>query len=121
MGVLETWQEPDGTTHYLLGRPVECGDELELLLPGGTWLKGRYEWNGNPGDPPALWFDLGGPWEARTSPETYVPQGELRLHSLARLRWPGQGVAPGRIGRGDERQEPAAEGGVAALPSLEPS
>jgi len=71
--------------HYLDGRAVRRGDLLELLLPGGRVLRGRYEWDSDSGDPlersPALVIEVaGGTW------------GEvdafLHLPPEARLRWP---------------------------------
>jgi hypothetical protein len=32
-----------GRRHFLDGRPVHAGMTLELLLPDGQWLRGRYE------------------------------------------------------------------------------
>jgi hypothetical protein len=40
--------------HYLAGRPVHCGDELEIYRKGCCWIRGRYEWTGRPEDAPTL-------------------------------------------------------------------
>lgn len=39
--------------HYLAGEPVNCGTLLELFDAGG-WSFGRFEWSGNPADPPTF-------------------------------------------------------------------
>ncbi|MBK8002316.1 MAG: hypothetical protein IPK15_27405 [Verrucomicrobia bacterium] len=38
-------EEPGGYRHYLDGRPVHCGAQLELHVggPDGAWLPVRYE------------------------------------------------------------------------------
>lgn len=57
--------------HYLSGQPVSCGTILELFQ-SGTWVIGRYEWTGNPGDAPT--FHLG--------------EQVVRLDEDLPLRWP---------------------------------
>lgn len=42
--------------HYLAGRPVHCGDILELYREG-EWHRGRYEWTGRPDELPTLEYD----------------------------------------------------------------
>ena len=39
--------------HFLAGKPVHCGDFLELF-ENGKWIPGRYEWTCKPGDRPTL-------------------------------------------------------------------
>ena len=65
--------------HYLLQRPVNGGDPVELCLSGG-WVIGRYEWNAGD-EAPRFHFsvELGGGrvWESSFE----LPEGAL-------LRWP---------------------------------
>lgn len=57
--------------HYLAGKPVHCGDQLELYIDS-LWIRGRYEWTARPKDAPIL----------ATPDHTYFLEGsEL-------LRWP---------------------------------
>lgn len=59
------------TRHYLAGKPVHCGDVLELYLDG-QWKTGRYEWTGKPDDLPTFHHD-----------------GELlRTDDQCLMRWP---------------------------------
>jgi hypothetical protein len=44
------------TRHYLAGRPVHCGDLLEIYIDE-QWVLGRYEWTGKPEELPTLKFD----------------------------------------------------------------
>jgi hypothetical protein len=54
---------PEGNLHYFLdGLPLNNGEELELLLADGTWLRGHYQWSGNPARWPGLRVPIGGPW-----------------------------------------------------------
>jgi hypothetical protein len=48
--------ESAGYRHYLDGRAVHCGDQIELQLGGrhGPWLKVRYEANLSAEDGPAV-------------------------------------------------------------------
>ena len=39
--------------HYLAGRPVHCGDLLELYR-NGSWILGRYEWTADRDDQPTF-------------------------------------------------------------------
>ena len=58
-----------GRRHFLDGRPVHAGMTLELLLPGGHWLAGRYEWSYVAGELPTLHVELGGTAEAERQGE----------------------------------------------------
>lgn len=44
---LQLHHEPGGLRHYLQGRPVSCGTQLEIQLGGtrGPWVPVRYESN----------------------------------------------------------------------------
>ena len=75
-----------GRRHFLDGRPVHAGMTLELLLPGGHWLAGRYEWSYVAGELPTLHVELGGPAEAERQGE--VPAVSFPLPPRAVLRWP---------------------------------
>jgi hypothetical protein len=46
------------TRHYLAGRPVHCGDMLELYRDG-QWKIGRYEWTRKTEDLPTFEYDGG--------------------------------------------------------------
>jgi hypothetical protein len=59
------------TRHYLVGKPVHCGDTLELYLDG-HWVRGRYEWTGKTEELPT--FDYG--------------NGVLRIDDECLIRWP---------------------------------
>jgi hypothetical protein len=59
------------TRHYLAGRPVHCGDMLELYRDG-RWKIGRYEWTGKVNELPT--FDYDG--------------GVLRIDDESLVRWP---------------------------------
>jgi hypothetical protein len=59
---------------------------LELLLPDGNWLRGRYEWSYSAGEPPTLHVALGGPAEAERQHELPVVSFPLPARSV--LRWP---------------------------------
>jgi len=72
--------------HVLAGRMVQSGDELELLLSDGRWLRGRYEWTGVPVVWPALRITLTGT-VSPTSERKLT--GAMPLPPSARLRWPG--------------------------------
>jgi hypothetical protein len=69
--------EDRGRMRYALqGAFVENGDALQLLLPGGKWLEGVFEWSGMPARWPNLRFAIGGPWE-------HVHNGEARTCAVA--------------------------------------
>jgi hypothetical protein len=78
-------RDGDGLRHYLAGRPVRSGDQLELLLSEGRWLRGRYEWSGVAVVWPSLRIALSG----RVSPTSDRKlTGAMPLPPSARLRWP---------------------------------
>lgn len=81
-----------GRRHFLDGRPVHAGTTLELLMPDGHWLSGRYEWNFVAGEAPTLDLALGGPAEAQRQGE--VPVVSFPLPARAVLRWPQRGERP---------------------------
>jgi len=43
MGRLEQGIDDGGRRFYLDGRPIHCGDGLELRLPGNVWVNVRFE------------------------------------------------------------------------------
>jgi hypothetical protein len=59
------------TRHYLAGRPVHCGDSLQLFL-AGEWVTGRYEWTGKPDELPTFEHD----------------GRRLRIDAECLVRWP---------------------------------
>ena len=73
--------------HFLNGARVSIGDELEILLAGGVWLRGRYDWSGNDARWPGLRVVLGGPSES-APPDVFRPAAVLALHPDAIARWP---------------------------------
>ena len=75
-----------GRRHFLDGRPVHAGMMLELLLPDGGWLQGRYEWSYVAGQRPTFHVTLGGPAEAERQGE--LPGVSFELPARAVLRWP---------------------------------
>jgi hypothetical protein len=75
--------------HYLGGRKVERGAELELLLDGGVWLRGRYEWNGTEARWAGLRVALGGLHVS--APGAWRPAAVLALNPEAILRWATNG------------------------------
>jgi hypothetical protein len=83
--VLELRRDLQGLRHYLAGFPVRFGDDLELLLSEGRWLRGRYEWTGVSAVWPSLRVGLSG-WVSATSQRKLT--GAMPLPPTARLRWP---------------------------------
>lgn len=73
--------------HYLSGRAVRSGDELELGLANGTWLRGRYEWNGSAVVWPTLRVLLSGR-VSETSERKLT--AAVVLPPTASLRWPAE-------------------------------
>jgi hypothetical protein len=80
----------EGQGRYYLGdKPVEDGMELELRLSQrrGTWLRGMWEWNGDPKRRPTFQFYID---------KFYIEPGiaqdfwkvKFRLQEYARFRWP---------------------------------
>jgi hypothetical protein len=59
-GNLELREDRDGLHHYLAGRRLYTGAEIEILLAGAEWLRGTFEWRGIPVVWPALRVDLAG-------------------------------------------------------------
>jgi hypothetical protein len=64
-GKLEIREEAGGLRHYLGDEPIHAGDILELLLPDGIWLEGRYEWDFRRGGQPLFFVALGSDWEGK--------------------------------------------------------
>lgn len=73
MGRLEQGIDAGGRRFYLDGRPVHCGDALELRLPGEVWVAVRFETTfpselrdaGPDAMVPVLHLYLGHQWESR--------------------------------------------------------
>jgi len=86
-GRLELRAVGDERAHFLDGTRVAVGDEIEVLLSGDRWLRGRYDWSGIEARWPALRVPLGGPWEDRPV-EAFKPAAVLALHPDALVRWP---------------------------------
>ena len=81
---LEVKRGLSGSRHHLDGRAVRRGDLLELLLPGGRELRGRYECDTEGRDhveSPALVIEVAGGFWGEVD-------AVLRLPPEARLRWP---------------------------------
>ena len=87
MGKLELRRERGTLHHYLDGQLVEVGARLEVLLRGGQWIVGHYDWNGVEARWPGLRFELGGAWEADPRATPRPPSGVMALHPDATLRW----------------------------------
>jgi hypothetical protein len=86
-GCLELRGPAEARVHLLSDSPLQRGDEVELLLADGYWLRGRYDWSGLEARWAALRVELGGPWQERAD-ELYRPMAVLALHPEAILRWP---------------------------------
>jgi hypothetical protein len=59
MGKLELQRDRGQLFHTLDGRRVEPGTLVEVLLSGGRWIVGCYDWNGVEARWPGLRFELG--------------------------------------------------------------
>ena len=42
-GRLERSEDAGGVRDHLAGEPLHCGDGVDVLMPDGTWMAGRYE------------------------------------------------------------------------------
>ena len=80
----------DSRRHFLDGRPIHCGDGLELKLTDGTWMPVRYEldWYKNGERKPLLYFAVK---VAGRSDEDWYPDACIEIPAHATLRWPGGG------------------------------
>jgi len=81
---LETRQDADGTHHYLDGVRLRRGDEIEVLLAEGQWLRGRYDWNGVAVVWPALRMELAGRVSRHTERRL---TGAMPIPPSAIVRW----------------------------------
>lgn len=75
--------------HHLDGDPVYCGTPLELQLPDGAWLRGRYEMRRDPAtrEPIAMFYTRvasATPWVE--DGETWHPQVSFDLPDGAVVR-----------------------------------
>lgn len=75
-----------GARHFLDGRLVHAGAQLELLLDDGHWLPVSYEWSWQAEEAPTASIALGLPRAAREVTEP--PVTALKLPPRAILRWP---------------------------------
>ena len=90
-GALILDKDEGGLRHFLEGKPVHGGDGLEILLPGGKCLRGRYEWGFKESLPAKLHVKLGGSWENRQDDEDFVPcvpEIAADIPPGTVLRWP---------------------------------
>lgn len=95
--ILREEQEASGPRHYLDGRPVHAGETLEIRFAAaakarlvdtndaqeGIWLRGRYEWNFQPGSRPVFYLELG-----NAEGGGCAALAEFRIPPPAILRWP---------------------------------
>src|SRR5688572_20646812 len=84
VGTLELREDPDGLHHYLDGRRLYTGAEIEILLAGAHWLKGTFEWRGVPVVWPALRVDLAGRVSRNSDRKLSTA---MPIPPNARLRW----------------------------------
>lgn len=96
--------------HFLGGKLVVEGTELEVMLPNGTWLRGRYAWSLKEGELPVLRLPI-----SENLPTTGLDadqQTEVALPDEAVVRWPaGVTEAKGSKGRkGAPTSAPKAKG-----------
>ena len=95
-GHLEPREELGGLRYYLAGEGIHAGEILEILLPDGAWLEGRYEWDFRRDARPLFFTALGGDWERE--PERYEQlQAAMRIPEAATLRWPRRGPFGDRL------------------------
>jgi hypothetical protein len=87
-GRLELLRNDGELAHFLDGRKVERGTLLELLLEGGIWLRGQYEWSGTPERWAGLRVELGG--LVAGEPGGWRPAAVLALHPEAMVRRAGR-------------------------------
>jgi hypothetical protein len=77
---LELRDRPSGPRYYLAGRPLVGCSTVQLCFSGG-WVTGRFEWSGNPDEPPrfhcSIEQEVGG-----------VVDHVLDIPEKALLRWP---------------------------------
>jgi hypothetical protein len=77
--------------HYLGGRPISNGTEVELRLSGGHWMRGIYEWSGLDSRWPGLRVRL----DVARDPENGRPvYAVMAMPPQALLRWPAERVEP---------------------------
>lgn len=79
MGQLRMGEDEGGPRMFLDGKPVHCGDGLELLLDDGVWLPGRYETSGGK---PVFYIGLDGGGRRLQAP--------ILLPPTAVLAWPSR-------------------------------
>ena len=74
---------------------------LEVLVMGGRWIRGMYEWTGAPARWPGLRIPLGGDWERDPDfvPDARTPCAVLALHPSALCRFAGAEAHDEVLGR----------------------
>lgn len=79
---------PEGQrVHVLQDQPLSRGDEIEILLSDGYWLRGRYDWSGIEARWPGLRIELGNTVVARADEPMRPPAAVMALHPDAIVRW----------------------------------
>lgn len=69
VATIEARREGSSWRLFLADRPVHAGDKLEVLLPGGLWLRCRLEIESQAGElHVALYVPAGGDWERWSPP-----------------------------------------------------
>jgi hypothetical protein len=86
-GCLQLRVDAQGTRYALDGQVLESGAPLEILLQGGEWLRGTFEWDGDEIRWPGLRLALGGFADDETG---YRPSLVAPIPPQAILRWPAQ-------------------------------
>ena len=84
---LELRGPENARVHYLQDRPLERGDEIEVLLSDGYWLRGHYDWSGVEARWAGLRIELGGPWQDNVY-GIRPPSAVMALHPDAIARRP---------------------------------
>ena len=56
LGRLERRRDAGGVRDYLSEVPLSCGTGIDLLMPDGSWLPGRYEVGWPGGEPVAMFY-----------------------------------------------------------------
>ncbi len=82
---LEVHAERGMKQHWLGGKPLLNGSEVELKLTGRGWIRGTYEWSGIDSRWPGLRIRL----DVRHEPDNGRPiYAVMAMPPQALLRWP---------------------------------
>ena len=79
-------EDRGGLRYFLAGRPVHCGDVVEVLIGRGTWLEVRLE--GMPDDLLA-YFEVDAGWP-EASDGVRGPEVHFPLPEAVFCKWPSQ-------------------------------